>query len=524
MKRLILWCNLTYRRADEGVEMSRGNQEKPQHYKDGVDRRSVVKGAAAAAGVAALSASPSYAGSLANLASSEAFSLSSGEVITPDSHEYEIWRKAMLWQNRKPERSPDYIVRPETDQDIVDTITYARASGKKVAIKSGGHNLWGNFLRDDGILLDMWNYRNVQVDTEAKRARVQPALWARNLMDHLLPYDLAFPVAHCATTPLGGYLLGGGLGLNWESWGGMSAASIVGAHVITAEAERVYIDEKNHPDLFWALRGAGNGFPALVTEFDIQLYSAPKSIDVSFYMFPITMLPDVAAWVESFGGALPETERMILLTHNPQAPADAAPEAQKICVARFAAFTQTKEEGDEILRRVAESNMAQQAIFKNEYQASNFEQLFIESIDAKMGFGFGRFGVDNIWASRTEEVMRVLRDEFVKALSHKSHTVISFADQPLNIPNAAFSVSGPVYVGTYAVWDEAENDEGNIAWLRALMTSLQPFSEGSYINEIDVEGAPHKLRECFSAEAWERLRQVRQTYDPDGIFHDFFGI
>ena len=495
-----------------------------QHRKSDVDRRSVIKGVAATSSLTALSASPANAGSLANLVSSEPLSLSSGEVITPESRDYEIWRKAMLWQNRKPERSPDFIVRPETDQDIIETIKYARASGAKVAVKSGGHNLWGNFLRDHGVLLDMWNYRHVEVDVGAKRARVQPALWARNLMDQLLLHDLAFPVAHCATTPLGGYLLGGGLGLNWETWGGMSAASIVGAQVITAAADKIYIDENNQPDLFWALRGAGNGFPALVTEFDIQLYPAPKSIDVSFYMFPITMLPDVAAWVESFGGALPKTERMILLTHNPQAPVDALPEARKICVARFAAFTDTKQEGDAILRAVAESPMAQQAVFKNEYQSAGFEQLFIESIDAKMGFGFGRFGVDNIWTSQTEAVMPVLRDAFIKARSRKSHTVISFADQSLQFPNAAFSVSAPVYIGAYAVWDDAEHDQENITWLRALMASLQPFSEGSYINEIDVEGAPHKLRECFSTQAWERLQHVRRTYDPDGVFHDFFGV
>ena len=72
---------------------------------------------------------------------------------------------------------------------------------------------------------------------------------------------LFFPGGHCKGVCLGGYLLQG-----WYGWNGRvlgpACESVVGLDVITAEGEQIHCDADNHPDLYWAARGAGSGFSA----------------------------------------------------------------------------------------------------------------------------------------------------------------------------------------------------------------------------------------------------------------------
>ena len=45
--------------------------------------------------------------------------------------------------------------------------------------------------------------------------------------------------------------------------------------VVTAGGDLIRADEAHHPDLLWAARGAGPGFPGVVTRFHLRTYPAP---------------------------------------------------------------------------------------------------------------------------------------------------------------------------------------------------------------------------------------------------------
>ena len=52
---------------------------------------------------------------------------------------------------------------------------------------------------------------------------------------------------------------------------------------------------------------------------------------------------------------------------------------------------------------------------------------------------------------------------------------------------------------------------------------MQPFTRGHYINEFNPGRYPEALKFCFGPANWKRLEELRQKYDPGGVFHSFLG-
>lgn len=447
----------------------------------------------------------------------------SGQVLARGEPGYEQWRQSMVWQRIKPERFPTYVIRPQTTGDIQKVMQFASRNSLRVAVRSGGHNIWSSFLRDDGVLLDLSRFRDYEVLAGKGSAWVGPSLWARDLTDALLPAGYAFPVAHCATVPLGGYLLGGGLGLNGDEWGGMACHSIIGAEVVTADGDVLLVDENSQPDLLWSLRGGGGAFPGIVSRYHIRTWPAPRTIEFNTYVFPIgeldqamNLLTDAAAFDRR------DTELLMIMVHNPQAPPDAPPEMRKACAVRAQVFD-TGLGGPEIFDFMAAHPSARNAVFRIDRAPTTFEQLAVESMDWKRGFGFGRYAVDNIWTNNLESSVAAAAKVFADAPSWKTHVVVQPKWQA-TATDSAFSASASTYLAGYAVWDEPEHDDENKAWLGQFMAEVQPWTAGNYINEFDVLANANRNAAAFSKEAWARLGNLRREYDPDQVLESLPGL
>lgn len=70
-----------------------------------------------------------------------------------------------------------------------------------------------------------------------------------------------------------GPLLGGGHGF-LQGYHGLISDSMISARVVLADGSVVTASEDSHPDLFWALRGAGHNF-GVVTEVKHKFYDIP---------------------------------------------------------------------------------------------------------------------------------------------------------------------------------------------------------------------------------------------------------
>jgi FAD/FMN-containing dehydrogenase len=448
-----------------------------------------------------------------------------GRVVTADAAEYEAWRTGVVWQSRKPIRRPAMIVRPNTVEAIQQAVNYARENGLKVSTKSSGHNLWGNYLRDDGMLIDMWNLRKVEMDSDGETAWIEPSIWSRDIMVALGKSGRAFPAAHCASVGMGGYMLGGGVGLNWENWGGLSAHSVMGAEVITADGKLRRIDDQNDPDLAWALRGAGNGFPGVVTRFHVKTYPLPKIVTSATYIFPVARTVEAISWLQDMKsrGMLTNSEPLIILAHAPMAPPDAIGADAKVCIARINLFVDDEATAARQLATIAAEPIVASALMQIPREDWDFEKSYFDTLNFRVPFNYGYFGVDSIWTDKPTEALPVLAKQFANAPGPGSHVVMSLIEPAPHPENACARIHGKLYVGIYSIGSTPEVGESAIGWLRDTSDALAPYASGRYINEVDVEREAAKVESCFAREDWTRLQAVRKKYDPDGVFHGFLG-
>ncbi|MDH5617637.1 MAG: FAD-binding oxidoreductase [Gammaproteobacteria bacterium] len=448
-----------------------------------------------------------------------------GRIIEKGDAAYESWRQGMVWQMRKPDRFPEMILRPVDTGDVAAAVRFACGAGMKVSMRSGGHNIWGASLRDEGMLIDLANFKQVDVQPDAGTARIGPSMWARDIMAALEKHDQAFPVAHCATVPLGGYALGGGLGLNGDEWGGMACNNILGGTVVTAEGEVLRVGEKSHPDLLWAMRGGGGALPGVVTELHLKTYRRPANVFSATYVFPLALLDIALDLLDEIVALSPaNTELLALMLHNPQAPPDAPPDMRKAIAVRAQIYADSLDGAHSTLDAIAAIPAADQSVVSMPAVAESFEKLFSDSMDWRRGFGFGRFAVENAWTNDRAEAVRGIAAEFMKAPAGHSHVVVQPKLAPAIDGNGAFSAAGNTYIGIYGVWNDGDTDDANVAWLNRMCSSLDKHAVGHYINEINAANDPDRVKACYSTENWKRLRDIRNHWDPENLFHDFPGV
>lgn len=132
-----------------------------------------------------------------------------------DDGAYEDARVGRIFNYRRPQRFPLAVVKATCQDDIVAAVKLAAEKDCRVAVRSGGHSWAAWSVRDNSILIDLGNYKVLEVDEHNQRAIASPSTTGRELNSVLTQlYGLMFPGGHCPDVGLGGFLLQGGMGWN----------------------------------------------------------------------------------------------------------------------------------------------------------------------------------------------------------------------------------------------------------------------------------------------------------------------
>lgn len=436
-----------------------------------------------------------------------------GKVIPRGAADYESIRVGAVWQAIKPPHFPSLIVQARSEADIVEALRYARTRSLPVGILGTGHSYVGASLRDDGVLLDVSVLREVQIDPEARTARVQPGIRALELSTRLAEYNLAFPVAHNPTVGLGGYLLGGGMGWNAEQWGGLACFNVRAVDVVTAAGERFTAGADSHSDLFWAARGAGPAFCAVVTRFHLDVFPRPQAIASGTYVYGIEEADNVIAWLERYRVRQPaELELVLIFANARKSGVDGGNDRQ--CIVSAVCFSDDSAGARRILEALADGAPKQRLVSVEGYRPTTMEELLAEDLASQPI----RHCVETFWTKDSVEPLRSISRHFMNAPSEHTLVFANYRADPRLSGDGAYSVIAPLFVYSAAAWARPEDDAVNLSWSDKLVAELEPHTVGGYINEVEFTRHPGRARRCFSDASWERLRAVQARYDPSGMF------
>ncbi len=435
----------------------------------------------------------------------------SGRLLKRGEEGYEEARRAAVWNGRTPPRFPDLIVLAEDEGDVVRAVQLAADERLKVGVRSGGHSWAGNHLRDGGLLLDVSGLDSIEVDPASRTATVGPGCHGDRALAELAAHDLFFPAGHCPGVGLGGYLLQGGFGWNGRVHG-PACMSVEAVDVVTADGELIWADEEQHPDLFWAARGAGPGFFGAVVRFHLRLYPKPRHIANGVFLYPIEVLDEVFAWAREIGPRVPREMELMVVIHRDT-------EGELEIAVTGPVLAEGAEQAAEALALLETCPVRERAKAAAPNVEVRMEDLYA-AVHGSYPDGY-RYAVDNMWThAPVDELLPGLRRIAETMPEAPSHMLwMNWGPSPPR-PEMAYSVEDDTYIALYGVWEDPERDEANGAWATERMREMEHLSSGIQLADENLGLRPARF---VSEESLVRLDRVRERYDPAGLFHPWMG-
>jgi FAD/FMN-containing dehydrogenase len=409
------------------------------------------------------------------------------------------------------------VVIPRTEGDVVAAVRLARDRGLRIKACSGGHSFTCSSHREGGMLIDLGEMTDTTVDPDSATATAQPGASGRVLNDQLLPFGLFFPAGHCQSVALGGYLLQGGWG--WLSRHlGPACVSLSAIDVVTADGELVHADERRHPELLWAARGAGSGFFGIVTRFYLRCHPRPESMMVSRYIYPLDVTDDVLYWMHELSERAPARLEFLFHSRRKRTPDGTIVEGSPVPHVTGIAMFDTDDDAREALGLLETAPVLRQATDARKFVPTTLNGLY----DGNAVVTLQRYAWagDGLWTDASA-------DELVPAFGELCRDVASNASYSFwypwtvqEIPDSSLSITAKHYLAGFAAWVPPEDDAPYRSWLVDHIQRMQPLSVGIQLADENLLDRPESR--YMSEAAMVRLDEARAHYDPDGLFYSYF--
>ena len=225
-----------------------------------------------------------------------------GRVVTADDGDYDAVRAQCVW-NGHIDRRPWVITQVRSADDVAAAVRFARACGRDLAVRGGGHNFSGACIADDAVMIDLGALCDISVDPAAKTVRCGGGTRWSQLDAATQEHALAAPGGFISHTGVAGLTLGGGMG--WLSRkAGLSCDNLLSVELVTAEGAIVRASAQENPELFWAVRGGGGNF-GVVTEFEFRLHQVGPMVQLALSFWDLDNGPQAFRVIRDQVGDLP---------------------------------------------------------------------------------------------------------------------------------------------------------------------------------------------------------------------------
>lgn len=434
-----------------------------------------------------------------------------GPVIAPGDPGYDQARTVFYGG---VDRRPAVIVKVANAGEVARVIHLARQTGLELAVRSGGHSSVGHSVTEGGIVLDLSNMKDFQIDVESRTVWAESGFTAGEFTTAAAAHGLAIGFGDTGSVGIGGITLGGGVGFLVRRYG-LTVDSLLAAEIVTAEGQILHVDDESHPDLFWAIRGGGGNF-GVVTRFKFQLYPVDKVLGGMLFL-PAT--PDIIASFIAEAEAAPEELSTIAnVMFAPPMPFIPQEALGKLIIMAFMVYAGDEEAGEralapfrslatplaDMVRPISYPEMyppEEGADLEGYHPVAASRTMFVDQIDRSVA----ELIVDRLQASTAMMKVAQLR-------------VLGGAMARVPVDATAFAHrASRIMVNLAALYDQPAEKPAHEAWVADLARALEQGDSGAYVNFLGEEGEA-RIRAAYPGSTWDRLAAVKARYDPENIF------
>lgn len=433
-----------------------------------------------------------------------------GQVISPGDGEYDAARTVYAGDI---DRRPAVILRPKNATQVARVVTLARETGLELAVRSGGHSPAGHGVCDGGIVLDLTHMRALELDVEARTAWAEAGMTAGEYADAAAEHGLATGFGDGTLVGIGGITLGGGIGYLTRKHG-MTIDDLLAAEIVTADGELLLVDEENHPDLFWAIRGGGGNF-GVVTRFKFRLHEL-DGVYGGMMVLPVN--PEILeAFIAEAEAAPDELSTIVNVWTAPPFPFVPEEYHGKPIILAMLCYAGPAEEGEKVVDRFR----AIATPLADMVQAMPYPGMFPPADPME----------HPIVVSRNMFIDRVDRATAETILKHVTASNAMVAGAQLRVLGGAMARvpsdatafahrQSKIMALLSAVYADVAEAETHATWVDAFMAALQQSDSGAYANFIvDAEAGQDQIRNAvYPGATGERLAKIKATYDPTNLF------
>ena len=415
------------------------------------------------------------------------------------------------------DRSPALIARCADACDVAAALAHARSAGLEVAVRGGGHHVAGFATRDGAIVIDLTEMAAVYVDPARRAVRVEGGVKWGQLDAATQEYGLAVTGGREPSTGVMGQALGSGSGWLERSLG-LTCDSLIAAELVTADGRLVRASAHEHPDLFWAVRGAGANF-GVVTAIELRLHPVGPIVLGGLAMFPAERGEEVfAAWRDLNESGPDEFGSCLVVATAPPDP-NLPPDVQgRPFVGLAVCHSGSLDEGRALVERLYAA--VPPLIDGIEPMPYTSAQKLIEP--------FAGRGLRQYW--RAENLPALSDGAIAELLDHGTHPASPLSQVVVEPKGRAIARVDPDFTAltgrdgeyhwyAFSLWEDEADDDAGIAWARALTDRMRPYSiAGISPNFIERAGS-ERLRSIFGDAKYERLVALKREWDPDNVFN-----
>lgn len=455
-----------------------------------------------------------------------------GEVLRPGDSGYDSAR--LLYNQQFDALRPAGLARCQSEADVQAALGFARRFAVRLAIRSGGHSYAG-YSTSEGLVLDVSRLNSVIVDAQKNSARIGAGAKLIDIYAKLGSQGLAVPGGSCPTVGVAGLVLGGGVGVLGRKYG-LLCDNLLAAQVVTADGRLRSCDAAQEPELFWALRGGGGGNFGVATSFTFRVHRLP-SVATLYLKWPWSAAPDVVQAWQAWAPAAPDE-----LWSNCVLGVDAdkkLPPSISVAGVYCGAASALSPLVDDLTRRIGVSPstlaIGDRALLPAMLLEAGCFGKTVEQCHLADELAQGTLKREDFTARSdyfSQPLPRAGIDRLVAAIaSRQADPALASAGIGLDAHGGAinrvaadataFVHRGARFSAQYdAYWPASAGGAGlaaNRRWLGDLWRSLRPYASGeAYQNYIDTELSDWAA--AYYGANLGRLKRVKATYDPDGLF------